>query len=103
MGLAITITERVSIGGTDYLYFGEATFDNSYPTGGEPLDLTTATNIKGPANPRHVYAFPGAAGGIPSWDKANAKIRLNSTGTGTEVANAFDASTYVIPFIAVGP
>lgn len=104
MAVAITITDRIPLGHTDYLYLGSVALDNSYPTGGEALDFTAAVGIPGPSKPKYVLpGFPSAGVAFPKWDQANQKLLMVSAVAGTEVANATDLSASVVPLFIVGP
>lgn len=112
MAAAVTITEKVSLGGTDNLYLGTIAMDSSYPTGGEVLDATTATPLPGPT--KFKFLTVAQSGGyvaefIPSSQKLKFYRQKNPADAGgadiplPEVANAVDLSGLTaIPFMAIG-
>lgn len=69
MALAISNLKHLSAG-VEYLKVFDATFDSSYPDGGEPLDLSTIGLFD------HVSAFwaPSTSGYVFDYDKTNNKI-----------------------------
>lgn len=99
---AVAISDRISLGHTDYLYIGVFTPSTSYPTGGEPIDLTAASGIPGPSKIKRFIPQRAPGGAFPSFIDSSQKLRLDSTGTGTEVANTTDKSAELVPFIAIG-
>lgn len=73
------------------------TFDNSYPTGGEPL----APSALGLASVDFLSVSSTNANTF-AWDRANNKIKAFVRTTGAEVANATDLSTVVVDVFAIG-
>lgn len=73
------------------------TFDNSYPTGGEPL----AASALGLAS-IDFLSLSGTNANTFVWDRANNKIKAFVRTTGAEVANATDLSAVVLDVFAVG-
>jgi hypothetical protein len=78
------------------------TFDNSYPTGGEAVNLELE---------RVTFAQCEVVKGTESavlrvanadYDKATGKLKLFDNATGKELANASDASKVVVQVVAYG-
>lgn len=78
----------------------ELAFDNSYPTGGELVDIEVAAINIPVENVRYVTFGDAWLGYVPEWDQANKKVLLRR-GAGAidlplaEVANAFDVSAII--------
>ena len=97
-----TILKRV---GHDHaMVTGKITFDSSYPTGGEALDLS-----KHMPNEIEFISFESDDGYIFQYDRTNKKIlayyfdyNAGADGAAIEVANTTDLSAVVIRFFAVG-
>lgn len=103
MAAVATVDYDIPIGQTEHLYVGSIALDNSYPTGGEVLDLPANTRLVHlDAQPTAGYTFefvPGTqALKVYRGDNANA-----SPAPGVEVANAVDLSALTaIRFMAIG-
>ncbi len=91
--MAATLVEerRINLDESMVLCFGTVTLDNSYPTGGEPIDAI------GDFGYLKVF-FEGAQYSL-AWDKANQKI-VARNGT-SEVANATDLSAVSADYVAL--
>lgn len=85
------------------------TFDNSYPTGGETLDLDLLglSSVVAVTNAGASYDAQGTV--VPAWDAANSKLvayGANGAAAGsaalTEVANAADLSTITVTLLVLG-
>jgi len=110
MAATVTIEERISIGGTDYLYLGFITMDNSYASGGEVIDATNGATTAGPAKFKKL--IPAAtAGYVPEFIGSSQKLKMfrqkDPAAAGgadialPEVAGSVDLSAVVVPFIGV--
>ena len=78
------------------------TFDSSYPTGGEAVDLTDLFK-----NVLAVFPTLGVSAGLsknvmPYWDDTNAKVILYDINAGGELTNASDASDVVVHLLVLG-
>ena len=90
MPLAVVPRNRFVVGDRIALQ-ATVTFDNSYPTGGEPLTV----NLLGGALRQIDWvesSFNTAGNRIVVWSRANSTLLLY-TALGTEAANASDQST----------
>ncbi len=83
------------------VWTGVVTFDNSYPTGGETFDLTTASGGEGVFK-EVVQVVPSPLSNrIVTYDRTNKKLLLH-TALGTEAANASDQSSITVRVVAFG-
>lgn len=96
MALTTSVLTRVSIG-TKRMIVARVTFDSSYPTGGETLNLSDI-------GMRDVECIltDGAEGYHLKWDKTNSKLLVYSSAA-TQVTNATDLSALdaVVAFIGL--
>lgn len=99
---AVLVEEKViPIGQGEALVFGSIAMDNSYVTGGEPIDAPGDLGY-------HDLAISGATGGYQgSWDKTNQKLlayqQSAATSALTQVPNATDLSAVAFRFIGLRP
>ncbi len=91
--MAATLNEerRIDLAESMVLCFGTVALDNSYPTGGEPIDA--------PGDFGYVKMFFEGSTYSLAWDKANQKI-IARNGT-SEAANATDLSAVVADYVAL--
>jgi hypothetical protein len=103
MALTHTIVAR-TVFGDKYVTVTESTFDNSYPTGGEPI---TAAEF-GLSSIEAVFISHGSAfGSLVGWNKSGSTLLVRDSGANAgdvfpEQANATDLSTLVVHLIVVG-
>lgn len=102
MALTVTILDRFVVAAEAEadlaLVTADVQFDNSYPTGGEPL---TASDL-GIASVRQLDARQKGVGNrICEYDYANSKLKLY-TALGTEAANGSDQSAITVRVFAIG-
>lgn len=106
MAAVVTIQRDIPIGQTEHLYIGTIAMDDSYPTGGEALDVAKNERFEtliADSNGGYVFSF------VPSSQKLLAYRTKDPGNAGgadivlQEVANAVDLSGLTaIPFIAIG-
>lgn len=73
------------------------TFDSSYPTGGEAVDLSNYfSSVLG------AVALPGALTYYTVYDVANSKLVAYTRSTDAEVSNATDLSAYSVWMLVLG-
>lgn len=106
--IAATVSKRISLGGTDYLYLGRLTPDTSYATGGDTITNPT----EGPKLPEKIDTFNIEAsngGHVAVYNRTGAnagKVQLyECAGTGLplkEVAAKANLSTETYSFICIG-
>lgn len=75
---------------------GAITFDSSYPTGGEAIDLSNYF-----LSIDTIFFGPNAAY-YAVYNKSTGKVLVYNSADATEVANATDLSTLVLTFLAIG-
>jgi hypothetical protein len=98
MAATLTVIESVPLGASRVLDIGTVAFDNSYPTGGEPIDATGDLGYD-------VMFFEGGPV-TASWDKANQKVLAYWGNAGTaslhpEVTATTDLSAVTLQFLAI--
>lgn len=102
--LSAVATTRISkeVPGAEKRCVTRHTFDNSYPTGGEAVDVglervtfAQAEVVKGTESA--VLRVANA-----DYDVATGKLKLFDNATGKELANASDASKVVVQVVAYG-
>lgn len=104
--ITATVSKRISLGGTDYLYLGRLTPDTSYATGGD----TIVNPTEGPKLPEKVDTFsiePSNGGHIAVYNRTGAnagKVQLYEGAAGAlkEVAAAANLSTETFDFACYG-
>jgi hypothetical protein len=105
MAAVPVIDADIPIGETQHLYVGSITLDNSYLTGGEPIDA--------PGNSRFIHLDAQPTAGyvfefIPASQLLKAYRQKDPAAAGgadialVEVANAVDLSAVVVRFLAIG-
>lgn len=68
MAAVVTIEKEIPIGASERLYLGVIALDNSYPTGGEAIDVAGNTSF------RKLFAQP-TAGYVFEWDEDGQKLK----------------------------
>ena len=103
MAVTISVSSACELGNGERLIRGTITFDSSYPTGGETVDLSTYLS----GSPTVI--LNGSGGYVAQHDQGTAaagKVLLYEAGADAaaldEFGNAGDASAIVCPFIAQG-
>lgn len=110
--MAVTVASRDSEGafalvpGSRRQTVALVTFDSSYPTGGESvsaaslglnfIDFVAANNASSSTGPTALDSVP-----VKQTD-GSYKLRLHTSSTGAEVANASDQSAVTVEILAVG-
>lgn len=106
--MTATVSRRISLGGTEYIYFGTLKPDASYVTGGDTI-LGDGGQVNLPSTIHHMTVT--GAGGLSAEFVAGAtpKVKLMlgaESGAGLkgakEMAEAVDASAVSLPFVAYG-
>lgn len=103
MALTFTKTRSGVMGDVRY-WFGDITFDSSYPTGGEAI---AKSDFGFPGAILHVQVNPVDDAGYDAWyDHASSKIKLydedNTSGIAAEPTNTSDQSGRVVRVTAFG-
>ena len=98
MALTVEQLGRTNVTGNRLTVALKITFDDSYPTGGEPLDLTTyVENIE-------TVGIEVSGGYVFQYDRTNKKVLAYEAGADgaalDEVANATNLST-VVTYVSV--
>lgn len=102
-----TVSERISLGGTDYLYFGTLVPDASYATAGDTI-TQPASGIGLPEKIKRMTIDGGGGGYQPEYNPATGKVKIftgEATGAGAgakEVANAVDLSAQKFQYTLYG-
>ena len=104
--ITATVSKRISLGGTDYLYLGRLTPDTSYETGGD----TIVNPSEGPKLPEKIDTFSIEAsntGYVAVYNRTGAnagKVQLYEGAAGAlkEVAAAANLSTETFDFACYG-
>jgi hypothetical protein len=103
MAVTIDVTSGCELGSGERMIRGSITFDSSYPTGGETVDLSTYLS----GSPTVIVN--GLGGYVAQHDGGTAaagKVLLYEAGADAaaldEFGNAADASAIVCPFVAIG-
>ncbi len=92
MALTVTVNKRTVYGDQRVIYATVA-FDNSYPTGGEAVDVSMfGGQLTELTDAILLNSHNLAASRIVVWDRPNKKLKL-FTALSTEAANASDQST----------
>lgn len=90
-----------SVFGDKRVYIGPITFDNSYPTGGEPV----TPSLFGFAQSLDAVIVLGSRA-VQTWttwyNPATGKLVAQITATGIEVVDTTDLSTAVFDVLAIG-
>ncbi len=103
--MAITVNvDKVEQVGNSFLFWGSATFDASYPTGGEAFAITSPVKIE------KIDQLRANGGGyVGEWDAANQKLKAmysdnNNAADGPliQVPDTTDLSAVTVGFIGVG-
>lgn len=95
--MALTIRRKhVGTIGNLLLSIVDVTFDNAYPTGGEPLEPGSL----GLTNPFAV-TVGGTGGEVAVYDSVNRKLKL-FTGDGVEAVSLSDQSGVTVTVVAFG-
>jgi hypothetical protein len=104
MALSLSVTHKSPMPGGALILFGTVTFDSSYPTGGETLDVSAYFTgsphvFLSQDDGYHIFHDKGTA--------AAGKLLVHGTGSaekaaGTQVDNATDLSSVVCHIIVVG-
>jgi hypothetical protein len=107
--IAATVSKRISLGGTDYLYMGRLTPDTSYATGGDEITKPTGVGVVTLPEKFDYFGIEASAGGhvaVYNRTGANAgKVQLYEGAAGPlkEVAAATNLSTTdTFDFVAIG-
>ena len=104
MAATATVDQTIDLGGTEKLYIGRISLDNSYPTGGEAIDVSGNERFDS------MLLEPTSGGYILRWDAANQKVialmgdnNNASDGPLIEVAATTDLSAVTnVVFWAIG-
>lgn len=102
-----TVSERISLGATDYVYIGTLTPDTSYATAGDTI-VQPASGIPLPSIIKRMMLDGGGGGYQPEYNPATGKVLVytgEATGAGAgakEVANAVNLSAQKFQFTLYG-
>ncbi len=103
MAMTVTVTATCDLPNGDRLVRGTATFDSSYATGGEVMDLSTQLS----GSP--TVLLSGDDGYVPQHDRGTAaagQVLAYEAGVDAaaldEVAATTDLSAVICPFVAIG-
>jgi hypothetical protein len=108
--ITATVSKRISLGGTDYLYFGTLTPDATYTTGGDTITKPTGVGVVTlPEKIDYFAVEPSNTGYVAVYNKTgpNAeKVQLfqspAAAGALAEVAAAANLSTSTFNYICMG-
>lgn len=102
--LAAVATTRISkeVPGAEKRCVTRHTFDNSYPTGGESVDVGLERVTFAQCEVVHGTESAEKRVSNADYDKATGKLKLFDNATGKELANAADASKVVVQVVAFG-
>lgn len=102
--ITATVKKRISIGGTDYLYLGTLTPDNSYATGGDTITAPAAPALTLPEKIDYFGIEGSVAGHLALYNAEAAKVKLfeGAAGVLKEVANAANLSAETFNYVCIG-
>lgn len=100
-----TVSKRISLGGTDYLYLGTLKPDNSYEAGGDTI-VQPAAGIQVPEK-IDFFDIAQSGGYIAEWVPSTGKVKLYvgpaaAKEPSQEVAAAKDISAITFQFVIIG-
>ena len=105
--MTATVSKRISLGGTNYLYLGRFTPDTSYSTGGNTITSPAAPAVTLPEKIEYIGIEASNTGYVGVYNRTGAnagKIQLYEGAAGAlkEVAAAANLSTSTFDYICIG-
>lgn len=104
--IAATVTKRISLGGTDYLYLGTLVPDTEYETGGDTITKPAAPALTLPEKIDY-FTIEGGGGGyyaqyVPGTGKIKIFVAAAEGNPGKEVAAKANLSAQTFIYACIG-